>query len=210
MRGLVSFVLVVGLLLLASALIGETRAGCTAHCGSRLFNSSNGPRYSYLYTPGLVPGPESTTVTEKMQGAFWMLGHGVPGPDVCQGIDNGRFEAIVVYAEIPGYFYGGWVRGRPYYGAYIQGPSWTSSAVIDRGPCHLALGQQRCMAILLTDEVDGNGYFAFLTDRSGAAATYTAAIAIPTKKSCGSRLWSCAWRSTYDLFANFGSAREER
>ena len=165
MRGLVSLATVVGLLLLASALSGETRAHCTF---VRLFNSSNPTGYSYLYTPGVESGPESTTVTEKMQGAFWMLGYGVPGPEPGQGIDNGRFEAIVVTA--PGYFYYGWVRGFPYYGAYIQGPSWASSPDID--PCPDIVVGQRCMAILLTDEVNGVGYFAFLTDEADGSQNY--------------------------------------
>jgi hypothetical protein len=165
MRNTLSFALVGGLLLLASALSGETWAKCTF---ARLFNSANPTGYSYVYTPGLVPGPESTTVSEKMQGAFWMLGHGVPGPVPNQGVDNGRFEAIVVTA--PGLFYYGWVRGYPNYGAYIQGPSWASSPDID--PCPDIVVGQRCMAILLTDEVDGNGYFAFLTDEADGSHNY--------------------------------------
>lgn len=167
MRGLVSFVLVVGLLLLGTALTSESLAGCIPGNRFSSFNFVTG-EYSYVYTPGVVPGPQSTTVSDKMQGAFWMLGHGVPGP-AQQGIDNGRFEAIEVIA--PGYFdpYGGWLRGYPYYGTWILG-NWGSSPDIDS--CPGAVPGQKCMAILLTDEVDGNGYFAFLTDETEFAQDF--------------------------------------
>ena len=117
-------------IILLAAIAPRSHATCSF---ARLFSSFTVPGYSYLYTPGVFPGPGSTTVTETMRGSFWMMGNGVPGSVPGQGIDNGRFEAIVVYS--PGYFYGGWVRGYPYpYGAYIQGPTWASSPDIHRCP----------------------------------------------------------------------------
>lgn len=165
MKKLLSYAVVLGLVLTGAALTSETQATCSF---ARLFNSSNPGGYSYLYTPGVSPGPTTTTVTENMVGSFWMLGNGVPGAAQNQGIDNGRFDAIVYSG--PGYFYYGWVRGFPYYGAYIQGPSWASSPDIDLCPDQVV--GQRCMAILLTDEVNGVGYFAFLTDEADGSQNY--------------------------------------
>jgi len=140
-----------------------------ATCFARLFNSSNALGYSYVYTPGVTHGPDATTVSEKMRGAFWMLGNGVPGSVPDQGIDNGRFEAIEVSG--PGCFHYGWVRGFPPYGAYIGGPSWSSNMNIDGCPDSITSGQ-KCMAVLLTDEVNGVGYFALLTDEADASQNY--------------------------------------
>jgi hypothetical protein len=166
MKKLLSYAVVLGLVMTGVALTSETQATCPL---ARLFNSSTpGAGYSYIYTPGVLPGALSTSVTENMVGSFWAMGAGIPGTVPQQGIDNGIFPAIVVSG--PGYFYYGWVRGFPLYAAYIQGPAWSSSPDIDG--CPDAVIGQRCMAILLTDQVDGVGYFAFLTDEADGSQNY--------------------------------------
>jgi hypothetical protein len=165
MKKLLGSSVVLSLVLTGAALCHEVQATCSF---ARLFNSSNPGGYSYVYTPGLTPGPASTTVSEQVVGSFWMLGNGVPGAAMGQGIDNGRFQAIVLSG--PGYFYYGWIRGFPYYGAYIQGPSWASSPDIDLCPDQVV--GQRCMAMVLTDQVNGVGFFAFLTDEADGSQNY--------------------------------------
>jgi hypothetical protein len=165
MKRVLRYAVVLGLVLTGTTLICETQATCSF---ARLFNSSNPAGYSYVYTPGLTPGPTSTTVSGDLVGSFWMLGNGVPGAAMGQGIDNGRFQAIVLSG--PGYFYYGWIRGFPYYGAYIQGPSWASSPDVDLCPDQVV--GQRCMAMVLTDQVNGVGFFAFLTDEADASQNY--------------------------------------
>jgi len=167
MRALPSFVVILGLVATGAALTSETQATCSF---ARLFNSvTNG--YSYVYTPGVIADETQTSMTGKAIGSFWMMGAGLPGDVPEGGIDNGRFEALIPYVPgQPGYYYHGWMRNAPGYPLYIQGPSWASSADIDLCPDQIV--GQKCMAMLLADEVNGVGYFAFLTDEADAAGNY--------------------------------------
>jgi hypothetical protein len=154
-----SIVMVLCLLVFAGA--PKAHAACSA---GYLFDSkSPAPLKSFVFTPGVCDGGApctETSVTEDFTGAFWRLGFGNPlaGP----GTDNGSYPANDEATA-------SWTRHNPNKPTLIDG--YWSEPRID-GCIDYPAAQPRCMAVLLGDQADGTGYFAFLTAAANAIDHY--------------------------------------
>jgi hypothetical protein len=99
-------------------------------------------------------------VTPDLEGVFWRLGSGDPALGF--GIDNGSFPAFEGYQD-------GWVHYVPGYPAYFYG-HWAEDPRIDG--CIDGPASPHCMALALTDQLNGTGYFALLTAAADANTSF--------------------------------------
>lgn len=121
--------------------------------------TADGPGgYTYIYSPGCgltCPGG-TTSVTPAARGEFWALGAGDPA--VGSGIDSGGWPAF----DGPN----GWSYIYPGYPTYIRG-DWNADPRID------GCIDDECMAVLVTDATDDDGYFALITAAQDAQGGYS-------------------------------------
>jgi hypothetical protein len=106
--------------------------------------------YSYFQTPGLIPTETSSSLSEDASGFFWALGAGDRHDGA--GCDNGTFSASGA---------SGWLKRPAGYPAYIH-TTWAADPGIDSCIDESA-SFEKCVAVLLSDESSGSGYFALLT-----------------------------------------------
>lgn len=160
MKNLTKFAVMAVVVLTCAAMLQPANAICGS---ARLFKSGN----TYIYTPGCQGsyygtgcdgGSGDTSMTSAARGRFWAVGTGDPA--VGPGNDNGSFE-----------FLGGWAVNDDTYPMGFNS-SWAKAGVdncVDAAP-------NKCMAILLTDNVDtGNqvtGAFALLTNQPDSLGNY--------------------------------------
>jgi hypothetical protein len=160
MRKVLTAVFVLGLLL-------SVAQPAQAECGlARLIRSISPTGFSYIQTPGVVPTiGTSSSVTTGAAGSFWILGNGDPTAHPAgdeQGVDSGSWPAV---EGGYGYYYYGWVTFglSPYaayaYSAAISG-TWAADGRIDGCPDPVP---NACIAVLISDQHDGVGYFAMIT-----------------------------------------------
>ena len=141
-----------GIWLMMLAVVGLSMTPIFAVCESARIVSSIYPRgvHSYLVTPGVTPGPGSSSVTADVGGSFWALGAGDAEPHV--GCDSGEFRPIGEH---------GWVKRPDGYPAFIN-TTWARDASIDNCISDVQTEEQ-CVAVLVTDQVSDSGYYALLT-----------------------------------------------
>lgn len=137
-----------------------------ALCNNPRIVSSVYPRgsLSYVYTPGLAPSETASSVSESLQGYFWALGGGQPGHR--EGLDNGAFLALGER---------GWVQRPLGYPATID-TTWSAASQID-GCIDDAAAEAgpRCVAVLLSDQAAGQGFYALVTAAPSALGNYSLA-----------------------------------
>lgn len=160
MRKVLTAVFVLGLLLAVAQ-------PAQAECGlARLIRSAQPGQFSYIVTPGVTPViGASSSVTTGASGSFWIIGNGNPAAHPAgdeQGVDNGSWPAV---EGGYGYYYYGWVTFglSPYayyaYSAVISG-TWAADGRIDGCPDPVP---NACIAVLVSDQNNGVGYFAMIT-----------------------------------------------
>ena len=166
MRKVLTAVFVLGLLLVVAQ---PAQADCAF---ARLVRSISPAGFSYIVNPAVTPtiGVVSS-VTDDATGQFWILGEGVPGPANEVGIDNGTWPAVEGSGS---YFYYGWLAfgHSPYayvpYSAAISS-TWAQDTRIDGCPDPIP---NACIAVLISDQHDGLGYFALITKARDALGNY--------------------------------------
>jgi hypothetical protein len=137
------------------------------------FNVSTSER-SYIHTPGVCPGgggtcaaPYYSSVTGYISGDFWAVGSGDPF-NLLSGIDNGGFHVGTAGQYID--LYSGWITGSSFFYPAEINTSWGEDPSIDGCPDTLA--GAKCTAILLSDRLGSQGFFAFVTAAANAGANY--------------------------------------
>ncbi len=91
----ISLWLILALLLVAAPY--DSRAACST---PRTFSTSQGPDYSYVYTPGF-PHANGRSISDNFDAVFWSFGSG--DPVVGAGNDSGSFGP---FSDVPGPYYG--------------------------------------------------------------------------------------------------------
>ena len=163
-----------GVAMVAASLM-PTQAICAS---SRLIANE----FQYIYT-GDVGCPtgypcqtfNGNSVSPNFKGTFWVVTAGDPAAGV--GSDSGTFPARLQNPY--GYYYAadpsqtGWVTNYAGYPPYLD-RSWASSQEIDGCPDITAAPGTPglCTAMVLTDEVDGQSYFALLAVENDAIGNY--------------------------------------
>lgn len=148
-------------LVLLALVVGLAGPPSAAACpGSRPFTSGEGR----VFTAGICPiepcPPGAPSVTADLRGSFWELGAGSPNPG--EGNDSGEWPAREgAYPEETG-----WLVTSPD-GAPRIASDWAFDPRVDG--C-IADG---CMAMLLSDQLQGEGYFAAVTAPAGPDGEFT-------------------------------------
>jgi len=142
-----------GILVVAALGILVAAVPSRAHCeNARIVSAAFPPgQLSYIQTPGVEPGPASASVTEDLKGAFWALGAGQPTE--LEGDDSGSFPAL--RESDPGWVR--WKLGEP----VTFHTTWAADRGID-GCIDDVASEDKCVAVLLTDQDQSRGYFALL------------------------------------------------
>jgi hypothetical protein len=165
--------LVATVLVLAALAAPPAEAACALARLITGFNVSTGER-SYIHTPGVCPGGGGTcappyyfSVTGAIRGDFWGVGYGDPFA-VLSGIDNGSFDVgtFGTYIDPDN----GWITSSDFYYPAEINTSWASAGTIDG--CIDSIIGQRCTAILLSDKVGDQSFFAFITEAANVGGNY--------------------------------------
>ncbi len=162
---------------------GRPASACTT---PRIFSGvESAYAYSYIYTPGYPhPNPAfggATTITVDLRGVFWSFGGGDPALN--GGNDMGTFGPFAPTGSNGQYaawmYSGGSFYGLLYPAAiYNRGgfANWTDPRVnncIDRDGSDPQLwDSDQCMVVLLSDQVEGVGYFALFAQATDNVGNY--------------------------------------
>lgn len=151
------------LLLMATAVVPQAQAACGA--GGIIEIAQGGSLY--LDIPGGNGNPggygyDPTLTTNGRQELYWQLGAGSDVSDAGVDSDGTSFITGGESTLYPGYFYA----------AYVSGAPWAGNADVDGCPTEPAFDPTACTCVLITDQWEGNGYFAMLSDLTDGGGNY--------------------------------------
>lgn len=152
---------------------GPVRARCN---GPGLITTKASPtKASLIWTEGWGPSyhediayQTTPPVTSNFRGTFWSLGRGSTG--IGTGDDSGEFDFVRLNDSARGFYYesyGGYFYGGELFTGWGAGPSdgCLFNAALESGVPVDGFG---CTCLLLTDQRDGQGYFAIVSARPNA------------------------------------------
>jgi len=142
-----------------------------ASCGTGVGDFRSGYYSPVQTTGGYFQFYPYATVTLDIAGSFWALGRGDPALD--RGVDNGGYATLG--GPYPFYGYNSWVYIYPYFLTRLDG-SWSNPEI---DGCIDDETSPECMAVVLSDQDLGQGYFALLSAEADAQGDFSFDQPIP-------------------------------